>query len=153
MLSGGIYSPKSCIMMMILWRIRINNHWYKLNRTTVAVVIRSSYWTPLKLFFFLEVCVNILNKYFGGIRTTKTSYKKLSYMGMHCIVINSSLWTSLYCIDNVWYWFQIRWISRNVAYLKRGNNPPLPLYIWNLCINKLLIYHQQPPKFYQTKPF
>ena len=58
------------------------------------MVITRSQCQPLEkaIFYRPEVCGNILNVFWGGVKTTKISIlQKLRYMKLHCLVGDSGL--------------------------------------------------------------
>ena len=60
----------------LMWWIRIHNHQSKLNRTALLVITRSPYQPLTKaIFSTFEICGNILNIFWGGIKNTKSLYK------------------------------------------------------------------------------
>ena len=76
----------------VLW-VWIHNHWYKLNGTTFMVISISTYRPLTKAILYSpEICGNVLNIFWGGIKPTKFLYN-----------INLYIWSCAVLLEIVFY--------------------------------------------------
>ena len=128
-----------------MWCIIIHNHRSKLNRTASMVIARFSYRPLTKAIFSgLEICVRVLNRFWGGTKAIKFIYKiKPRDLNLHDLVWNSDLRPLLSCAGNLWWWFNRRKGSWNVEYFEWGIQAlPLSLYIRYLGVSELTLHNQ-----------
>ena len=85
---------------VFVWWIILRHLRFQLNRRASMVIARYKYQPLTKTIFSRpKICVNILNIFWGRIKTTKISVlNELKYLNLSCLVRDRGVWSPLCCI-------------------------------------------------------